>query len=136
KPVFGDSLALRVTKKFPEIFSAWMISLPPHIHVQLEGELASFADKAVSGRVKLDVTETAIDWFDLRVVLDVSDATLTDEEIKLLLNARGGYVRLGKKGWRRLQYDLNDEENDRLARLGLNPREVSAEPQLLHALQL
>jgi hypothetical protein len=136
KPTYHDSLALRVTKKFPEIFSAWLNSIPPQIQVKLEGELASFADKAVSGRVKLDVTETAIDWFDLRVVLDVSDATLTEEEIKLLLNARGGYVRLGKKGWRRLQYELNDEENDRLARLGLNPRELSAEPQRLHALQL
>ena len=136
KPTFHNTLALRVTKKFPEIFSAWLNSIPPHIQLQLEGELASFADKAVSGRVKLDVTEAAIDWFDLRVVLDVSDATLTEEEIKLLLNARGGYVRLGKKGWRRLQYDLNEEENDRLARLGLNPRELSPEPQRLHALQL
>jgi SNF2 family DNA or RNA helicase len=45
-------------------------------------------------------------------------------------------VRLEGKGWRRLQYDLSEEENERLARLGLNPRELSSEPQRLHALQL
>jgi hypothetical protein len=133
---FGRELSLRVTKKFPEVFAAWLKSMPAHIPVHLAGDLASFATPAVAGRVKLDVTEANIDWFDLRVVLDVSDATLTQEEIKLLLNAKGGYVRLAGKGWRRLQYDLSEEENERLARLGLSARELSAEPQRLHALQL
>jgi hypothetical protein len=132
----GGGLAVRVTRKFPDLFAAWLKSVPPHISVHLAGDLASFSTPDVAGRVKLDATEAAIDWFDLRVVLDVSDATLTPEEIKLLLNARGGYVRLKGKGWRRLQYDLSEEENDRLARLGLSPHELSAEPQRLHALQL
>jgi hypothetical protein len=132
----GGGLVARVTKKFPEMFAVWLKSIPPHIKVQLAGDLASFAADVIAGRVKLDVTETEIDWFDLRVVLDVSDTTLTAEEIKLLLNAKGGYVRLAGKGWRRLQFDLSDDENERLARLGLSPRELSAEPQRLHALQL
>ncbi len=132
----GGGLVLRVTKKFPELFAAWIKTVPPHITLNLAGELASFATPDVAGRVQLDVTEAAIDWFDLRVVLDVSDTTLTPEEIKLLLNAKGGYVRLTGKGWKRLQYDLNSEENERLARLGLSARELSAEPQRLHALQL
>src|SRR5207245_2669895 len=62
--------------------------------------------------------------------------TLTPEELKLLLNARGRYVRLGEKGWRRLQFDLSEEGEERLARLGLNARDFTAEPQRLHALQL
>ena len=45
-------------------------------------------------------------------------------------------MRLDGKGWRRLQFDLSEDENERLARLGLSPRELSAEPQRLHALQL
>jgi hypothetical protein len=133
---YSGHLGMRVTKKFPDTFVPWLKSLPPHLAVQLGGELASFAGAAVSGRVRLDVTETAIDWFDLSVVLDVSETDLTPEEIKLLLNARGGYVRLGQKGWRRLQFDLSEEEDERLARLGLNPHELTAEPQRLHALQL
>jgi hypothetical protein len=133
---YGGGLVARVNKKFPEIFGEWLKTMPPHITVQLKGELASFASPDVAGRVKLDVTEAAIDWFDLRVVLDVADTTLTAEEIKLLLNANGRYVRLAGKGWRRLHYDLTGEEDERLARLGLSPHELSAEPQRLHALQL
>jgi hypothetical protein len=129
-------LALRVTRKFPEVFADWLRSLPAHLKVQLAGDLASFQQAAVAGRVRLDVSEAEIDWFDLRVVLDVSDTTLTPEEIKLLLNAKGGFVRLGNKGWRRLQFDLTAEEDERLARLGLNPHELTSEPQRLHALQL
>ena len=127
---------LRVTKKFPEVFAAWLRTVPPGMTVRLDGELNSLAKEDVAGKVRLDVTETTIDWFDLRVVLDVTDTTLTPEEIKLLLNAKGGYVRLGDKGWRRLKFDLTTEDDERLARLGLTPHELTAEPQRLHALQL
>jgi hypothetical protein len=132
----SDALVLRVGKTFADSFVVWLKSVPPRIRVVLEGELASLAGGEVAGRVKLEVTEQEIDWFDLRVVLDVDDMTLSPQEIKLLLNAKGGYVRLRGKGWRRLRYDLGEEENDRLARLGLSPNELSAEPQRLHALQL
>jgi hypothetical protein len=133
---FDEELALRVTRSFPDAFASWLKNVPRQITVQLKGELASFGDTDVVGKVKLDVTEVEIDWFDLRVVLDVADTTLTKGEIKLLLNAKGRYVRLEGKGWRRLRYDLGGEENERLARLGLNASELSAEPQRLHALQL
>lgn len=132
----GDGLLCRVGRDFPERFSAWLKSLPPDVTVKLEGELASLANAAVSGKVRFDVQESGIDWFDLRVVLDVSDTTLTPEEIHLLLKARGNYVRLAGKGWRRLAYDVTPEEDERMARLGLSARALSAEPQRLHALQL
>ena len=90
----------------------------------------------MAGRVKLDVTEAEIDWFDLRVVLDVTDTSLSKEEVALLLKGKGQYVRLPGKGWRRLQFDITEEENERLARLGLSARELTDEPQRLHALQL
>lgn len=127
---------LRVTKAFPETFADWLRSIPPEITVHLDGELASFAQDVISGRVRLDVSETEIDWFDLRVVVDVSDATLTADEIKLLLNAGGAFVRLKGKGWKRLQFEFTADEDEQLARLGLTARGLSAEPQRLHALQL
>lgn len=137
RPHFGGvELTTRVTRKFPEIFSQWLHSLPPEVSVQLEGELASLTGPDVAGKIRLEVSEAEIDWFDMRVVLDVSDTELTGEEIRLLMNARGSYVRLKGKGWRRLKYDLTEEEDERLARLGLTARELSAEPQRLHALQL
>ncbi len=129
-------LAVRISKKFPEMFAAWLKTVPAHLEVRLLGDLASLAKDMVSGRIRLDVTETEIDWFDLQVVVDVSDTELTAEEIRLLLNAKGSFVRLEGKGWRRMAFELTGEDDERLARLGLNPRELTAEPQRLHALQL
>ena len=37
----------------------------------------------------LEVSEAAPDWFDLHVALSLSDTELTQEEIKLLLEAKG-----------------------------------------------
>jgi superfamily II DNA or RNA helicase len=127
---------LRLTKKTPEVFVPWLKSLPAEVEVLLDPELATLRDAPVSGTVSLDIAESGVDWFDLKVALMVGDTTLTPEELKLLLNARGGYVRLGKKGWRRLQFNLTPEEDEQLARLGLNARDFSAEPQRFHALQL
>ncbi|HWN93626.1 MAG TPA: DEAD/DEAH box helicase [Methylomirabilota bacterium] len=133
---YAGHFSVRVTKKFPEQFVDWVQSLPPGVKLDLRGELATLMESPLAGQVRLDATEAGIDWFDLRVVLDIADTTLTPEEIKLLLDARGGFVRLGKKGWRRLAFNLSDEEDEKLARLGLNPRELTSEPQRLHALQL
>ncbi len=133
---FPAEWKLRVTKKTPEIFVPWLKSLPLEIELVLDRELASLRDEPVSGSVSLEVTESAQDWFDLKVMLNVGDTKLTPEELKLLLNARGGYVRLGKKGWRRLQFNLTPEEDEQLARLGLHAKDFSDEPQRFHALQL
>jgi hypothetical protein len=136
RPAFGGGFVVRITRKFPDTFSDWLKSVPPHIKVQLIGELASLAASDVAGRVRLDVTEAEIDWFDLQVVLDVADTTLTSDEVQLLLKAKGDFVRLPGKGWRRLHFELSEAENERLARLGLSAQELSAEPQRLHAVQL
>ncbi len=126
----------RLTRKMPEVFVAWLKSLPPEIEVNLDPELATLRDDPVCGSVSLDVAEAGIDWFDLKVALNVGDTTLTAEELKSLLNARGGYVRLGKKGWRRLQFNLTPEDDEQLARLGLDARDFSGASQRFHALQL
>ncbi len=133
---FAREWKLRVTRKTPEVFAPWLAALPADIDVELDEELATLRDGAVSGTVSLDVTESGMDWFDLKVVLNVGETTLTPEELKLLLNARGGYVRLGKKGWRRLDFKLTAEEDEQLARLGLHAHDFTAEPQRFHALQL
>jgi hypothetical protein len=127
---------LRLNKKTPEVFVPWLKSLPPEFEVVLDRELATLRDEPVSGSVSLDIEEAGVDWFDLQVALKVTDTTLTPEELKLLLNARGGYVRLGTKGWRRLHFNLSPEDDEQLARLGLHAADFSAEPQRFHALQL
>ena len=133
---FARHWHFKVTKKFADTFATWLASVPREIVVELRGELASFQNAAISGTVRLSVEEGDLDWFDLRVVLDVSETHLTQKELKLLLDARGKWVRLGDKGWRRLEFQLSDEEDEQLSRLGLNARDLSSEPQRLHALQL
>ena len=128
--------ALRLTKKFPEIFVPFLKSLPADIRIELRGELSSFQNAEVAGKIRLEASEDGMDWFNLQVIVDVNDVTLTKVEIKLLLDAKGKWVRLGKKGWRKLEFSLSKEEDEELARLGLTPHELTSEPQRLHALQL
>ncbi len=123
-------------KKFAEQFSEWLGSLPSSLTLELDPMLSSLHEPAIAARVKLDVEESGIDWFDIRIALDVEDTTLTKAELKALLDARGGFVRLGEKGWRRLSFHLSPEDEEQFAELGLSARDFDAGPQRLHALQL
>lgn len=132
----SNQLRVRINRQFPEKFSDWLKSLPPELTVILKGELDSLLKNPVAGSVELEATETETDWFDLKVILNVDDTSLSPEEIQLLLAAKGGFVRLKGKGWSRLKYNFTAEDDESLARLGLSARELSDEPQRLHALQL
>ena len=127
---------MKLSKKFAEIFVAFLKALPAEARIELGGELASFQNAQVAGKIRLEASEDGMDWFNLRVLVDVNDATLTQEEIKLLLDAKGNWVRLAKKGWRKLEFTLSEEEDRELARLGLTPHGLTSEPQRLHAFQL
>lgn len=127
---------MRVTARFPDQFMNWLASVPASVRLELRGELGSFTQATVAGRVRLDVAEAGMDWFDLKVILEVTDTELTPEEVKVLLDARGKWVRLATKGWRKLEFTLSAEEDRQLAKLGINPHELSSEPQRFHALQL
>ena len=127
---------INVTRKFPEIFSLWLSEIPKGAEIILKGELAAFENQAIVGKMRLEVEESEQDWFDLKVVLEISDTTLSADEIKLLLAANGKWVRLEGKGWRRLEHDHSEEDDLEFAKLGLNPNELTDEPQRLHALQL
>ena len=126
----------QVGKRFADQFADWMSAMPAEVTLILDPVLASFRDAPVRASVKLEVEESGIDWFDLRIALDVADTTLTKAEIKALLDARGGFVRLGAKGWRRLRFDLSAEDEAQLAELGLSAQDLNGSQQRLHALQL
>jgi hypothetical protein len=123
-------------KKFAEQFSEWLAGLSPSITLELDPMLGSLREPAIAARVKLEVEESDIDWFDIKIALDVQDTTLTKSELKALLDARGGFVRLGSKGWRRLAFELSPEDEEQFAEIGLSARDFDAGPQKLHALQL
>lgn len=127
---------LRVGRAFPATFIEWARSLPREVDLVLDEDLQTLLREPVKARLRIDSTEVEVDWFDLSVELKVEDDQLTPEEVQVLLKARGSLVRLPGKGWRRLDFDLTDEQDQQLARLGLSVHDFSDEPQRFHALQL
>jgi hypothetical protein len=124
------------TRTFAQQFADWLLLVPADCTLELDPLLASFREAPIAAKVKLEVSEAGIDWFDLRIALDVADTKLTKAELKALLDARGGFVRLGAKGWRRLAFEFSAEDETQLADLGLDARDFSSTPQRMHALQL
>ncbi len=133
----------RVTRSFPEEFLTWRESLPKEVEVLATGELASLLGATVRASVNFDLIESDVhrDWFDLALVLKPEDATLTPEELALLLRARGRLIRLPGKGWRRLKVELDEASTAALEGVGFD-RESLADAALagerhrFHALQL
>ena len=134
-----------VTRNFPEEFADWA-ELVQAAGVELECDplLAGLTRPADRARLEIDVTQAAdeggpgVDWFDLRLVVRAEDMTLTDEDIQLLMNARGRFVLLKEKGWRRLAIDVDEAHTKRLAELGFDAAalESAGERQRFHAFQL
>jgi len=128
---------------FPETFSTWLAGFPANTLIELAPELAAFAAAPTRAHFAIDLTpgdETGIDWFDVRVTLRAEDTALTPAEIALLHSARGRFVRLAGRGWRRLIVDNSPATQEKIARLGLDPATAAAEtgrePLRFHALQL
>jgi hypothetical protein len=121
---------------FPEEFSAWLATLPESAELKLDPALTSLGEAPIEAGVRLDVEESGMDWFDVRAVLDVPDLDLTPDELRVLLEAGGGWVRMGDEGWRRLELKWSKADEEQLADLGLSTGDLSGEPQRLHTLQL
>ncbi len=133
----------RVEDDFPAAFAAWLRELPDDVTATVaDAQLATLQSGPLRPKLTFDLHPSpngnvgSTDWFDVNIDLDVKDTKLTAAELKLLLRARGNYVRLKGKGWRRLELDIDGAMQSRLAQLGLDPEDFAAGPQRLHALQL
>lgn len=131
-----ESFKSRITKQFPEKFSEWAKSLPDTINVEMDDNLQSLLADPVAAAIRFEVVNQEIDWFDLRVVIDVEGVKLSKEQIRSLVSARGGYVRMEDGRWMRLEIKLDDDQRDAVTRLGLDPFDLSGETHRMHALQL
>ncbi len=126
----------RVTRSFPDRFAAWIKGLPENVIVEADDALATLLSDPVKASVSFEVVEKEIDWFDLKVIVNVDGLDLNAEEIRSLVAARGGYVRLKNGGWLRLEIDLGEEQKEAVARLGLDPFDLTGETHRMHVLQL
>jgi hypothetical protein len=122
----------------PEIaeqFSEWIATVPPEATLLLDPILASFRDGPVRATVKLEVEESGIDWFDLRVALDMpthadqgGDQGAARRARRLCASRREGLAPPAVRSQR--------EDQAQLADLGLSANDLDGGKQRLHALQL
>ena len=129
---------MRVTKSFPDQMVDWLSRRPSGIELLLDEQLDDLLHGSVSGSVSIEIEESGngLDWFDINVQVRVSDPELTQEEIALLLRAKGKWVKLEAKGWRKLDYQWSEEMQRELAEIGLSAQDLQGEKQRMHALQL
>jgi superfamily II DNA or RNA helicase len=130
----------KLTKAFPEKFFAWVNALPEGVSTEMDQTLASVMADPLKASVKFDVKPAAekgaIDWFDLKVVLEIPGADLSNDDLRALVEARGGFVRLSDGLWHRLDMNLPEGEAAAVAELGLDLFDLSGERHRLHVLQL
>ncbi len=108
----------------------------PGIELDIDLRLKSILDDPVTAAVRFEVVGQDIDWFDLRIVIDVQGVNLSKSQIRQLVAARGGYVRMDDGSWMRLEIKLDADQREAVTRLGLDPFDLSGETHRMHALQL
>jgi hypothetical protein len=133
----GRQFRGRLTKTFPEKFVRWLDRLPPETELQLDEELQSLRADPVKASVRFELTDAGeIDWFDLKVLVDVEGMDLTKAQIRELVEARGGFVRMPNGGWLRLALNLTADQEAAIGHLGLDVYDLSGETHRMHVLQL
>ncbi|MFZ4767067.1 MAG: DEAD/DEAH box helicase, partial [Roseimicrobium sp.] len=131
-----DAFRARVTKTFPEQFYAWVHSLPPEVKLTPDERLETILADPLTATVRLEVNQTGIDWFDLRLIFDIEGVELKPAEIRKLVAARGGFVRLADGTWRSVRLELSAEQQEAIAELGIDLNDLSDEAHPIHARQL
>lgn len=130
------SFKTRITKQFPEKFAEWIKAMPESVDLDIDLRLKSILNDPVTAAVRFEVVNQEIDWFDLRIVIDVQGVNLSKAQIRQLVAARGGYVRMEDGSWMRLEIKLDADQREAVTRLGLDPFDLSGETHRMHALQL
>jgi SNF2 family DNA or RNA helicase len=110
--------------------------LPDFVEIEMDSKLRTILADPISAAVRFEVINQEIDWFDLRVVIDVEGVDLTKIQVRQLVAARGGYVRMDDGTWMRLEIKLDPDQRDAVTRLGLDPFDLSGETHRMHAMQL
>lgn len=127
----------RWPKSYPDWFVHWIRSLPAGVTMELDSEIRSLLDDPVTAHLRIEMQESEIDWFDVKVVMHVSDTTLTQDELGLLLKAAGTPVFLRRLGaWKRMKTAWTGDDEKSMARIGLSPADLDGEPHRVHVLQL
>lgn len=128
---------VRLTRQFPDQFHAWATSLPEGMQLEPDERLQTILADPLIARVKLEARQTeSIDWFDLRLMFEIEGTELKAAEIRRLVAARGGFVRLADGTWKRVELQLSEEQQAMIDQLGIELEELGDEAHRLHWRQL
>lgn len=128
-----DTFRSRMTKTFPETFYEWAQQLPQEVDFKPDATLQTILADPLIARVRLEATQTnTIDWFDLRVVFDVEGVDLKPADIRRLIAAKGGFVRLADGTWRRVKLELAEDQQEMVELLGIDLNDLSDEAHRVH----
>ncbi len=122
---------------FPNTFTLWIQGIPSELQIIADDELDSLVDKKPAGRYALRIDPNANqDWFNIQLEPELLDTTLTENEQQLLLKAKGDYVHLPGKGWKRFEPTVALRQKELLLQLGLTDSESAGDTHSFHATQL
>ncbi len=128
---------VRLTRQFPEQFESWARALPEGMRLEADDRLQTILADPLIARVRLEARQTeSIDWFDLRLMFEIEGAELNASEIRRLVAARGGFVRLADGTWKRVELQLSEEQQAMIGQLGIELEELGDEAHRLHWRQL
>lgn len=124
---------VRMTRNFPEVFYRWAKSVPGEVDFQTDEPLGSILADPLIARVRLEAAQSAtIDWFDLKVIFDIEGVELKAADIRRLLAANGGFVRLADGSWRRVKIELSEEQQEMVEQLGIDLNDLNDEAHRVH----
>ncbi|MBX7210458.1 MAG: DEAD/DEAH box helicase [Verrucomicrobiaceae bacterium] len=128
-----NAFRVRITKTFPDFFHDWAAGLPPEVTLTTDETLGTILADPLIARVRVEAAQTeSIDWLDLRLVFDIEGSDLKPAEIRRLVAAKGGFVRLADGTWRRVQIELTDEQREMIEKLGIDLDELGDEAHRVH----
>jgi len=126
----------RITKTFAEQFHAWATTLPEGFALTTDASLQTILADPLKATVRFEVQETAMDWFDLKMIFEVEGLDLKPAEIRRLISAKGGFVRLADGTWRSVKLELTDAQRETIEGLGIDLDELDDQAHRVHLRQL
>lgn len=126
-----------VNSGFAKDFTNWIQEVPDEVQLIPDEELDTLIDQHPAGRYTLNIEASDNpDWFDIKLDVNATDSSLNAKEINLLIEAKGEYVYLEGKGWRKFDFELDAQHEKILDELGLDFNQSATETHSVHALQL
>ncbi|MCH6256018.1 DEAD/DEAH box helicase [Puniceicoccaceae bacterium K14] len=126
-----------INSGFAQEFIRWIQDLPDEVQLIPDEELDTLIDQHPAGRYALNIEASdQPDWFDIKLDIEKTDNSLTTKDVELLIDAKGEYVYLEGKGWRKFEFELDKQQEAIVDELGLNFAGSKSEKHSVHALQL